>query len=901
MLGQEKLQSQGFENVTDLLTAQPQFAASFGTSRTQSTFSGAVDSGLNLVNLRNLGAFRTLTLINGRRVPSGTIVTESVDFNMIPSANIARVEISTGGQSAVYGADAVAGVVNVITDDRFEGIEFGASYGAALDNKDNINPNAYLRLGNRFDKGHANLTLQYDYQGLVSCKDRYLCAEDVFWSPPGAMIRGAAARSGVSVGGRFFAGNSSYTLVNNQVVPFDVAQHGYNRNAQRTLAIPTKRFLAAANASYEVFENSKAFLELNYSSTDTKAPFEAHPFQSNNDRVSGLLEPSIPVSNPFLPTALRDLATSAGATEITWWQRFSGLEARGATNSRATFRFVAGLQGKFDSLMGFGSNWNYELSYTNGVTRLDSVTNGLISRAALYNGLRVEQDPTKPAGNFRCIDPVARAQGCVPINVFDGYSKEEQKYLLVSAGTRGESKLEDALATLSGSLFELPAGPVNAVIGLESRRVTGFLDYANDINQGITTGNQIGDKERTTFLTNEIFTELSVPVLKDVAFAKELNLEGAFRRSDSARFGEYDTWKIGGDWSPVAGLRFRATKAKAVRTPNLDEVTGISQTFGVVNDPCVNYGTSSNATLKANCAAAGIPANYSPPQVVQQSVSGLEGGNANLKPEEAETLTLGVVFNGAQFEAAPSWLAPLTVTLDRFKIDTTNLISTIGRQEIANLCYTTAGAGRDFYCSKLQRGANVVVPGANYVLNAVNDQEQNIASLEVAGYDFEASYSAPVADIIPGADLGRLSVTTTWTFYDKASRVPLPGGRTIDMLGAAGGSTTDQGWIKRQGTTSFNWSVDKVKVNWTTRFIGEAKSSPTAANAVNIKAHVYHDMQLRYRFGEQLEVYGGVSNVFDKQPPFFPFGHSGTQALDTVPAYYDVFGRSAYVGFKSRF
>ncbi|MFN3228514.1 MAG: TonB-dependent receptor domain-containing protein [Asticcacaulis sp.] len=496
---------------------------------------------------------------------------------------------------------------------------------------------------------------------------------------------------------------------------------------------------------------------------------------------------------------------------------------------------------------------------------------------------------------------MARAQGCVPINVFDGYNKEEQKYLLVSAGTRGESRLENAQAILSGTLFELPAGPLKGAFGLESRRVTGFLDYANDINQGITTGNQIGDNDRTSFLTNEVFTELSVPVLKDLAFAKELNIEGAFRRSDSSRFGEYDTWKIGGDWSPLAGLRFRVTKAKSVRTPNLSEVTGISQTFGIVNDPCVNYGTSSNATLKANCAAAGIPANYDPPQVVQQSVSGLVGGNDKLKPEEAETLTLGVVFNGSQFEAAPSWLAPLTVTLDRFKIDTTNLINTIGRQEIADLCYTTAGAGRDFYCAKLQRGANVAVPGANYVLSSVDDQLQNLASLEIAGYDFEAGYSARVADIIPGADLGRLSVTSTWTFYDKASRVPLPGAKSIDMLGAAGGSTSDQGWIKRQGTTAFNWSLDKVKVNWTTRFIGEAKSSPTAANAVTIKAHVYHDMQVRYAFGEQLEVYGGVSNVFDKKPPFFPFGQSGTQALDTVPAYYDVFGRSAYVGFKSRF
>lgn len=240
MVTPERLQNQGIENLADALTTLPQFAPSFGGSRTQSTFSGTTSSGLNTVNLRNLSATRSLVLINGRRAPSGTIFDNSVDLNTIPSANISRIDVITGGASAVYGADAVSGVVNIITDTKFEGIEVGLSYGAAIRKWDNINPSAFVRIGSAFDKGHVGATLQYDYQGLVSCADRFLCSDDFAWFPPGAQIRGPAARSGVPLTGRYFvtgqpAGSpGSYTLINGQATAFSVAAHGYNRNARRS-------------------------------------------------------------------------------------------------------------------------------------------------------------------------------------------------------------------------------------------------------------------------------------------------------------------------------------------------------------------------------------------------------------------------------------------------------------------------------------------------------------------------------------------------------------------------------------------------------------------------------------------------------------------------------------------
>ena len=914
VIGQERLQGQGLENIADVLATLPQFAPSFGASRTQSTFSGTASSGLNVINLRNLGSSRSLVLINGRRSPSGTISSNAVDLNLLPSANIKRIDVITGGASAVYGADAVSGVVNIITDTQFEGLEVGLSYGAALKHKDNINPSAFIRIGGGFDRGHAGATLQYDYQGLVRCADRFLCAEDFTWFPPGDPNRSPSARSGVPLTGRFFvtgqpAGSaSSYTLINGVATPFSVAAHGYNRNAKRTLAIPTERILFAANGDYEVFHGLTSFVELNYGSSETNAPFEAHPFQSSSDLVSGLLEPSIPANNPFIPQSLRDKlnASSNPNQAITWSQRLEGLGARGADNLRQSIRLAIGIRGNQETLFGFGKDWSYEASYVWGRTTLDARTEGLVARDALYAGLRVQQVPGGPTGTYQCTDPIARAQGCVPINPFDGYSAAEAAYLVRSGGLNSYSELENGLIFLSGSLFDLPAGAVQVAIGAESRRITAREDYSTDINLGTTTGNQISDSDRTTFTTDEAFVELNVPVLRDMPFAKEVSLEGAYRWSDANIGGKYETWKYGGDWSPIEGLRIRAMKNRAVRAPVLGEVTGVGQTFGVVDDPCINYQLSANATLKTNCAAAGVPVGYDPPTTVQQSVSGFVGGNPNLTPEKADTFTYGFVLEAGHLDFMPAVLKDLTVTVDRFDIKVDGLINTVGRQNLAELCYSRPTGQREVFCSQVFRGTRPEVPGATYVLTQVNDQLSNIAKLQISGVDLEVNLGLALGDVVSSWDnWGSLSFNSIWTFYDKAKEVFVPGDDPADLLGAAGGSTSDQGWLKKQGNTTVAWTHGSFRTQWTFRYIGSADSAPAdifgADSIVRIKAQMYHDVNIRWKATDRVEAYVGVNNLFDNDPPFFPSSQSGTQALDTVPAYYDIFGRSAYAGVRLRF
>ncbi|MGQ0384730.1 MAG: TonB-dependent receptor domain-containing protein [Gammaproteobacteria bacterium] len=902
-----ELASKGYENLADVFVAMPQFTPSFGASRTQSTFSGVAASGLNLANLRNLGGFRTLTLINGRRVPGGTSTSTSVDFNTIPSANIERVEVQTGGASAVYGADAVAGVVNIVTRKNFDGIEIGASYGEAGEG-DNRNPSGYIMVGGGFGEGgHALFTVQYDEQSLVSCADREFCADDFVWLSPGTQIVGPNARSGVGVGGRFFAGANSYVTRNGSItdgngalMPFVTAIDGYNRNANRDIAIPTERTMFAAEIDYPVAERMSAFAEFNFGSAEIDSRFEAHPFQSQQPgslfggtaTVPGL-QATIPIDNPFVPQILRDavLAANPAATAITWWQRFAMFQDRGASSSRDTTRAVLGLKGDVDL---FGNPWNWELSHVYGRTRVDLGTEGLVSTEMLYYGLRVEPDPAN-AGQFRCIDAGARARGCIPINPFN-YTPAMLTALRRNSDSEGSQKLHNTVAWISGAGFDLPAGPVRFALGVEQRELQGNLDYDPQINGGTTTGNQIQDIAESTIRTKEAFIETLVPVLRDLPLVSALDIEAAFRTTEPsfsvpnrvAGDDSYDTWKYGLSWAPIDDLRFRVMQARAARSPNPGELSGIGQTFGVVNDPCTaaRRNTGPNpAARAAACTAAGVPVDYAPGQIIEQSVAGLTGGNPDLVPEEADTLTYGLVWT-------PSFAEGLSVTVDRFDIEIDGVIDVVARQTAANYCY-------DFglFCNAVTRGTNPLLPGANYVLNAVNQTLQNVAEYSISGIDVGATY---------GFSMGRfgdLNFNLSAVFYDEAEKLPLPGAVPIDLKGSAGGDTADTGYIEEQVTLLTSYRIAKFSAMWDVRYLGSSEMAhfSAAAGFPSIGSQDYHSLRFGYDIREGSEVYVGVTNLFDEDPPLLCSGCSGTQALDTIPGYYDVFGRSWYAGVRHKF
>ena len=915
----ESMGNLGIENFADMAAQLPQFAPAFGASRTQSTFSGIATSGLNLANLRNLGSARSLVLINGRRAAGGTSTSTAVDFNNIPTSNIDRIEIITGGASAVYGSDAVAGVINIITKRNLEGVELGVSYGEA-DKGDNRNPSASIVMGGKFGtKGRGLLTFEFDKQGQVSCKDRDICSEDFLWTSPATQIRGPSAYSGVGLGGSYFVGSTRYTRRNGSMlnasgalIPFSTPIDGYNRNADRDLAIPTKRILAAAELEYEITKGVKAFGEFNFGETSVESKFEGHPFQSNQPGSRyGTLNPNIPLNNPFIPAQLTAAINAYNAnppvtnnvpapqlTDVVWWQRFNDAGGpRGADSSRRMTRAVFGFKGDLPSL-GFGRDFRWELSHTLARTTVNLNTEGLVNTANLYNGLRVEADPANP-GQFRCIDAGARSQGCVPINPFADYTPAMRNALRIGSMAIGTSSLNDTIFTLSGSLVDLPAGSLRAAVGAERRSFSGFLDRDVVVNNALATGNQISDTDFAKTTTNEVFAEVVVPILADLPGVQSLNFEGAARKSDT-NTSSYSTWNYGGDWEPISGLRFRAKQARSVRAPLPGELSGIGQTFGVIQDPCTasrRAGATVSANRNINCLADGVPANYAPPQTVEQGVAGLSGGNPNLAPEQGDTLTVGVVWT-------PAFVKGLSMSVDRFQIDVEKIITTVSRQIAVNTCYDTADRR---LCNVVTRGSNVQVPGANYVLTGVNEQLENVAQLNVAGWDVDLRYRAA----LPGG-WGDLNLGLLTTIYDKASFTTV--GLPLNLLGQAGGSTSDQGWIKMTANANVGWRLGAFDANWNVRYVGKADmaaqgvnpatgvtNTTTTAGYPMIPAHTYHNVRVGYKVTKNLDVSLGVTNLMDKKPPFFASGSAGTQALDTVPGYYDIFGRSIFVGAKMKF
>jgi outer membrane receptor protein involved in Fe transport len=899
----ESFTNQGFTNIADLATSLPQFAPAFGESRTQSTFSGVATSGLNRANLRNAGTVRTVTLINGRRVPGGSATSPAVDFNTFPTANIERIEIMTGGASAIYGADAMAGVVNIITKKDFDGFDVELSYGESYDEGDNENPNASILWGNTFDNGgHSLITFQYTEQGQVSCEDRELCKYDFSWFAPKTPVRGPATFSGVGIGGRFFlpsgasvtTRNGSMTDANGNLIPFATTIDGYNRNADRDIAIPTDRTMAAAEVYYPIADNVRIFGEINYGEAEIDSRFEGHPFQSQaaGSLVGGRpgapgLQATIPIDNPFMPATFRNtvLAQNPAATSITWWQRFNIFETRGADSRRDTTRLAAGFQGELDDLFTFGSDWNWEASYVWGKTQEDLNTEGLVGTDRLYDSLRVEADPLNP-GQFRCADAGARAIGCVPVNVFNGpsgYTQAMKDFLQVDAATRGESELKNAVAWMSGSVYELPAGDINVAFGAEWRTFSGFRDYSYLINNALATGNQISDIDDAEIETTEAYVETVVPILSEAPFAYSLEVEGALRYSDTEDLGSDNTYKLGASWAPIEGLRFRVMQATAVRAPTPGELSGIGQTFGVIQDPCTAARRNNNPTRAANCTADGVPANYAPGQIIEQSVAGLTGGNPDLEQEEGETLTYGIVWT-------PTFLEGFSLTVDRFELEITDAISSVARQAATNLCYDTTNR---LYCEVLTRGTSPLLPGATYVLTAVNEQLQNINEYDIRGVDVALDY------VFGLESFGDFNANLLYTMYDKAEQVQ-PTGDTLNLLNKAGGSTVDQGFIKHTAVLNLGWRLDAINANWNMRYIGPAEMGfgTSGAGFPQLDSKLYHNAHAGYDFGERSQVYVGVNNVFGEEPPYMASGASGTQALDTVPGYYDVFGRTWYAGVK---
>jgi iron complex outermembrane recepter protein len=886
----EEIQRTGAANIQDVLAELP--AVGQNISRTSSNFS-TTGNGQATVNLRNLGSSRTLVLVNGRRFVAGIPGTSIVDLNNIPTDLIKQVEVVTGGASALYGSEAIAGVVNFILDDEFQGLRV---HGQAnlTDKGDAARQLISAVAGTSFadGRGHIVVSGSYDRDEGLRSRNRSFSAVDNpnrssfnaqgLFSPDGSFAPGA--------------GTFTYDAFNNLKQYQSANIDGYNRNADRYLALPVERYLGSAMGKFEISPAATVYGEFQYAKSKSRSGLEPQAV-ADTDLVfaDGTAFAGIPITNPFIPTAIRNQMIAEGVTALPFRRRSNDIFDRSNQNDRETWRAVAGIRGDL------GSNLRYDVYYTHGETR-DITQSGTVFGPEYANALNAVAGPNGPVCSINVdANPNNNDPNCVPINIFgfNTVSPEAAAYVTRNGTkTRYDARVKQDVVSgsLQGSLFELPGGPLNFAVGGEYRHESSTEDFDEATNLGLTLGNQLSDT-RGSYNVKEGFVEIEAPILSNRPFFYALTIRGAARYADYSTVGGVWSWNAGAEWAPVRDLRFRGMYAEATRAPNISELySAQNETFPAVIDPCDQRQgggdgapitlTNLPAACLANPAIAAAAANggfvYTTAQI--QNVNGFTGGNPNLREETAKTLTLGGVFQ-------PSFVPGLSLTVDYYDIKVENAIGIIGQQTSLDECIN--GGGEAIFCGNIVRGSNGI-------LTSVNALNLNTGSFAVSGIDTQLRYGRAI-----GGN-ARIDFDLRWTHLLKQEQTSFVGGPTQDELGQLdcyGCGRLGTGFrdkVNASATARF----DGVSLNWRVNYLSSVVDDLTSPTPIRTGAFWYHDAQIRFEpeSSRKYAFYLGVDNMFDKRPPIF-----GDTNLVTFPGTqtsantYDLYGRMLYAGVDFRF
>lgn len=892
VVSQEQIQQTGAANIQDVLNELPSVGQNISRNSTNFSTTG---NGIATVNLRNLGSARTLVLVNGRRFVAGLPGTSVVDLNTIPTDLIKDVQVVTGGASAVYGSEAIAGVVNFVLDDKFEGLRFHGQ-GTISDEGDSARYLASVTAGTAFADGRGHIVVNGSYdrdQGLRS-RNRGFSANDI-------PNRSSFAAQGLfSPDGSFAPGGATFTYgLDNSLKAYQGANiDGYNRNQDRYLGVPVERYLVTGLGSFELSDNATLFFEGSYAKSKSRSSLEPQAV-ANTDLVNadGTGYEGIPITNPFIPAAIRDAMIAEGVTSLAFRRRSNDIFDRSNKNDRETWRAVAGLRGSL------AEDFNYEVYYGHGETK-DYTRSGTIFGPQYVNALNAVAGPNGPVCSINVdADPTNNDAACVPMNIFgfNTVSAAAADYV-TRGGTlseyRAKVKQDVFSASVSGEVFELPGGALSIATGFEYRREKSSEDFDDATNLGQTLGNLLTDT-RGKYNVKEGFLEVVAPILSDRPFFHYLGLEGAVRYSDYSTVGGVWSWKAGGEWAPIPDIRFRGIYSEATRAPNISELfSAQSETFPAIVDPCdqragegdgapisVPAGSLSAACLAIPAIAAAANAGgfvYSTAQI--QTINGFLGGNPNLEEETAKTLTLGAVFQ-------PRFVRGLSLTVDYYRIKLKNAIGIIGQQTSLDECLT--GSGDDLFCDNITRDAT----GRVTQVDAFN---LNTGSFLVSGIDTQVKYSTTFGES------GRFDLSAFWTHLLKQQQTSFPGGPTqkeVGQLDCYSCGRLGTGFRDKVNVSAtVGW--DNVSLNWRVNYLSSVVDDITDPDATRTGAYWYHDAQLRFGIDDKkkFEFYLGIDNVFDKKPPVFgdtnPVTFPGAQTSATT---YDLYGRLFYAGVDFRF
>ncbi|MDT3502659.1 TonB-dependent receptor [Stenotrophomonas maltophilia] len=838
----EAIERSGATSVETLLQRLP---ASAGFAGSQSNAYWAENGyGTTQVNLRGLGINRTLVLLNGRRIVNGgTGANSSVDLNVIPVSLIERVEVLKDGASAIYGADAVAGVVNIITKQGFEGAEAVVRYGQTSQG-DGEETSVDVSWGVSSERGSLMAAVSYFDSGAVNMASRAPCG---LIESDGRLV---CSGSSSTIGGRALLADGRRVNFN-QVPggdgdfyePYSAAKHNYNGNPTLNAVNPIERLSLSVFGDSQLNDSTRAFIEAMYTNRQSR--------QLATSGGLGVYRPiNIAADHPTNPTG-QDLLLQR--------RRLEEAGPRHFFQETDTYRVVAGLKGQF------GTSWDWSVAFNWGRnTGVDGSDN-------VANLDRVDQTLDRSL----CSTAPGAAIPCGDYLGYGDLSRDVLDYILYTSRDTGGNEQKSFTANLSGQIFELPAGWVGFAAGVEVRRERGWRDPDPLTVLGIGNTNQ-QDPIAGRYTAKEAYMELAVPLLQDAVIADSLYLNLAGRVSDYDLFGRDFNYKAGLDWQVSPSLKLRSTYATAFRIPNIPELFGgVSEGNLTTTDPCSGWsGLPASSVVRANCQADGVPAGYVQPG---NTILTTSGGNADLEPEDATSFTAGVVWT-------PTFAPGLTLTLDYYRIRIENAIQRIAGSTKLAICYNTPSLAHPF-CD----ASNFTRDPRTGEVNYLSSQPVNTADEQVSGYDLGALY-----EFKPwGMDA---SISADISYLQRYDVRPYAGAEVITYAGRITGGRGS--YAKWRGLMSMNVSRGQWSGTWTTQYIGRADDINAARGDIGDHAPsvFYHNLQLRYAVSKALDVALGVDNVFDRSAPFI---QSYTDAnTDTMT--YDLLGRRWYarIGYR---
>lgn len=926
----ETIEQSGETNITQFLVDSPALLGSSTSSDNAGSSAGAASTiGGNYLDLRNLGTNRTLVLVDGRRHVAGRPDSAAVDINSIPLDLIQRVDVLTGGASAVYGADGVSGVVNFIMKRDFEGLRLRGQAGIS-ERGDAGNRYIGVTAGKNFADGRGNVTLAYEYakddrfsqlqrlgHGRSGPRYRFVANQDDPFddsqTTPDYLPLTGLRWADTSPGGAFdldgdfspdFTGEGKVYDPGNYVSnePFTI---GGDSTLQEIYFGDTnpenERHVANLLASFEVSPALRLFAQGKYARS--KASTLSQPVYDLYVQIYG--------DNYYLNERFGSAVT--GDAMLLGRDHFD-FGVRRAKADRETIRSVIGADGKL------GGNFSYEFSYTYGQTKvearsqsrvrdryyaaIDAVSDGnggVTCRINLPGETFIKNYGLIATQHYGTFNPVTgnyegAAQSfspgeCVPLNIFgsgapsqaaldfvmvDDLERVSIRQHVVSGSVRGDT----------GSFFNLPGGPVAFAVGGEYRHESTRFDPSELTEAGLLLDSSQAFPDSGKFDVKEVFGEIDVPILRDVPFANVLSIGGAVRFSDYSTIGNTTTWSVNAVYSPVRDITFRGTLGQAVRAPNLNELFGApSGTYQFIPDPCGidRIGDRPNTAREANCnailGALGIdPTTFDPAgdQISPDNTSllGRSGGNRDLQEESARTWTAGVVLR-------PRFIPGLQLAVDWYDIRIREAINRPTAQQLAELCVDQPTID-NVYCANLSRD-----PVTGYISDYLV-QPANVASFDTEGLDVVLNYR-----VTPGS-FGTFNLRVAGNYLHKLEFIPTPGAEVDNDL-----QEFEARAPRYSGTADLTWTYDNFSLNYgvnyfskTLRFTREevtADPDITSAEYMYIKPRWEHEVQLSMNVNDQFTFYAGANNLFDSKPDV---------GLSNYPV--TSVGRYLYAGFKAK-